>query len=153
ELVERLRCAIPGAALSTDVIVGFPGETAEQFQGTYELLANIRFDAVHVAAYSPRPGTMAARTLVDDIAHEEKMRRLEQVEALQESIQGEINVCLLGESVEVLVERERKGKWEGRTRTGKLVFFSDERDRAGQLVHVMVEKTSPWALQGRLVDS
>jgi len=150
ELIGNIRCVLPHVALSTDVIVGFPGESEEQFQRTYDLLSELRFDTVHVAAYSPRPGTIASRKFEDDVPSGEKRRRREMVESLQEAIATEINRKLLGQKVEILVEGRKKGKWQGRIRTNKLVFFSDEADRLGQLVKVKVGKTSPWALQGRL---
>lgn len=148
ELVEQIRCTIPGVALSTDVIVGFPGETEEQFHRTLDLLSDLRFDTVHVAAYSPRTGTLASRKFKDDVPFSEKRRRLQKVEELEREIASEINARLLGQMVEILVEEERKGKWQGRTRTGKLVFFNDDAHRLGQLVEAEVEKTSPWSLQG-----
>ncbi len=150
ELVERIRDAIPGVALSTDIIVGFPGESEEQFERTFDMIRELRFDTVHAACYSPRPGTIAARKLRDDVPLEEKRRRREKIEALQEGIASEINSQLLGQTVEILVEGRKKGKWQGRTRTDKLVFFSDEDDHIGKLVRVKIEKTSPWALQGSL---
>jgi len=150
ELVERIRDAIPGVALSTDVIVGFPGESEEQFERTFDMIRELRFDTVHAACYSPRSGTIAARKLRDDVPLEEKRRRREKIEALQEGIASEINRKLLGQTVEMLVEGRKKGKWQGRTRTDKLVFFSDEDDHIGKLVRVKIEKTSPWALQGSL---
>jgi len=152
-LVSRLRSRVPGIALSTDVIVGFPGETQEQFRATYDLLRELSFDAVHAAAYSPRAGTIAAREYQDNVPPEIKAERLKAVEQLQEGIAADINSRLLGETVEVLVEGKKKGKWHGRSRSGKLVFFSDNVDLMGQTVNVKVEKTSPWALQGRLVNS
>jgi tRNA-2-methylthio-N6-dimethylallyladenosine synthase len=148
ELVERIRLAIPNVALATDVIVGFPGETLEQFQRTIGLLSDLRFDTVHVAAYSPRPGTTAARRFKDDIPLSEKKRRLQEIEELQGNIASEINARLLGHNMEVLVEGKKKGKWYGRTRTDKLVFFEDKGDWLGQLVNIEITKTSPWALQG-----
>ena len=149
DVIERIRRAIPNVSLSTDVIVGFPGETEEQFLHTYTLLEELRFDVVHVAAYSPRPGTLAAR-LHDDVSPEEKYRRLQAIESLQERIATEINAALLGQTVEILVEERSKGRWQGRTRTNKLVFFEDERDWRGQLVRVRVERTGPWSLLGTL---
>jgi tRNA-2-methylthio-N6-dimethylallyladenosine synthase len=149
-LIEGIRRSIPHIALSTDVVVGFPGESREQFRKTYNLLSQLRFDTVHVACYSPRPGTIAARKLQDDVPLDEKVRRRREIEALQEGIATEINRKLVGQIVEVLVEGQKKGKWWGRTRTDKLVFFADEADRMGQLVKVKVEKTSPWSLQGSL---
>ena len=149
-LVRQLRSKIPGIALSTDVIVGFPSETEEQFQQTFNLLSELRFDTVHVAVYSPRPGTIAFRKFEDNIPLAEKRERLSKIEQLQERIATEINRQLLGKTVEVLVEGRKKGKWQGRTRTGKLVFFSDTNDRLGQLVKIRIEKTSPWSLQGKI---
>ncbi len=149
--VHRIRELVPGASLSTDVIVGFCGETEAQFQRTLDLLAEVRFDKVHVAAYSPRPGTIAWRTLEDDVPPEEKMRRLHAVEVLQESIASEINARLLGSAQEVLVEaRDKDGKLSGRTRSNKLVHFSGEA-RLGDLVNVRIDRTSPWSLQGTQV--
>ena len=95
ECVERIRRFVPGAALSTDVIVGFCGETEAQFQNTLDLLAEVRFDKVHVAAYSPRPGTIAWRHIDDDVPQDEKMRRLHAVEELQERISRENNAALM----------------------------------------------------------
>jgi tRNA-2-methylthio-N6-dimethylallyladenosine synthase len=150
ELVERIRDAIAGVALSTDVIVGFPGESEEQFERTLDMICELRFDTVHAACYSPRPGTIATRKLRDDVPLEEKRRRREKIEVLQERIASEINRKLLGQTVEILVEGRKKGKWLGRTRTNKLVFFGDEGDHLGKLVRVEIEKTSPWAFQGSL---
>ena len=148
-LITQIRSKIPGVALSTDVLVGFPSETEEQFQQTFNLLSELRLDTVHVAAYSPRPGTIAARKFEDNIPLAEKRERLNKIEQLQERIAAEINRQLLGKTVEVLVEGRKKGKWQGRTRTGKLVFFSDTNDCLGQLVKIRIEKTSPWSLQGK----
>ncbi len=150
QLITQIRSKIPGVALSTDVIVGFPSETQPQFQQTVSLLSELRFDTVHVAAYSPRPGTIASKELTDNIPLAEKRDRLNKIEQLQEGIATEINARLLGKTVEVLVEGKKKGKWQGRTRTGKLVFFSDNGDYLGQLVKIRIEKTSPWSLQGRV---
>ena len=149
ELIAELRQKMPGVTLSTDVIVGFPSESEEQFRQTEDLLADLKFDTVHVAAYSIRPGTIAARELKDDVPPEEKKRRLKVIEQLQVGIAAEINARLLGQTVEVLVESKEKGKWRGRTRSDKLVFFGDQADRLGQLVNVRVERTSPWSLQGK----
>ncbi|MHB8993256.1 MAG: tRNA (N6-isopentenyl adenosine(37)-C2)-methylthiotransferase MiaB [Chloroflexota bacterium] len=151
DLVAEVRRAIPEIAMSTDVIVGFPGETREQFANTMALLREVEFDVVHVAAYSPRPGTAAARKLVDDVPAEEKKRRLHEVEALQTELATRKNSALVGREVEVLVERHEKGKWSGRTRSNKLVFFESDRALEGQLVTVAVEGAGPWSLRGRLV--
>ena len=149
-LVAEIRSKIAGIALSSDVIVGFPSESEAQFQETFRLLSELRFDSLHVAAYSPRPGTMAARKLEDNIPSEEKKRRLNMIEQLQEGIATEINHRLLGQTVEVLVEAKKNGKWQGRTGTDKLVFFSDSADYRGQPVPIKIEKTGPWSLQGKV---
>ncbi len=153
QLITQTRSKIPGVALSTDVIVGFPSESAHQFQQTVNLLSELRFDTVHVAAYSPRPGTIAARELEDNIPPAEKKERLNKIEQTQERIAAEINAQLLGKTVEILVERKVKGKWQGRTRTDKLVFFGDDNDCLGHLMNIKVNKTSPWSLQGKVEPS
>ncbi|GBD11737.1 tRNA-2-methylthio-N(6)-dimethylallyladenosine synthase [bacterium HR23] len=153
-LIERIRSAIPDVALSTDVIVGFCGETEAQFRRTLDLLAEVRFDKVHIAPYSPRPGTIASRRMEDDVPPEEKRRRVQEAERLQERIAGEINARYLGKTVEVLVDGRERGKWRGRTTTDKLVFFPDgERDYMGKLVEVRITRASPWALQGEPVGA
>jgi tRNA-2-methylthio-N6-dimethylallyladenosine synthase len=151
ELVERARATIPGVSLSTDVIVGFCSETEEEFQRTVDVLEQVRFDVVHVAAYSTRPGTIASRKLVDDVPVKEKLRRKGIVETLQERIAAEVNAQLLGTKQEVLVERKAKGRWEGRTRTNKIVHFDDSsQDWTGRLTEVEIVRTSPWSLIGIL---
>ncbi len=154
ELVGRIRDTVPGVSLSTDIIVGFPGETAEQYQRTLDLVAELRFDKVHCAAYSTRPGTIADRTLPDDVPAAEKQRRLQELDALQESIVRETNAALVGSTVETLVEGRKGGKWRGRTRTDKLVFFGDTDEAAGdcrgQLMAVAVTQAGAWSLVGEV---
>jgi len=150
QLITQIRSKMPGVALSTDVIVGFPSESNQQFQQTVNLLSELRFDTVHVAVYSPRPETIASRQFEDNIPLAEKRERLDIIEQLQESIAAEINAHLLGKTVEVLVEGRKKGKWQGRTKSGKLVFFDNNNDCRGQLVKISIERTSPWSLQGKI---
>ncbi len=152
ELIASIRKKIPNVAISTDVIVGFPGETEAQFERSIDLLSEIRFDSVHAAAYTPRPGTIATRKYPDDIPSEVKKERLEKMETLQTAISNEINARLEGTIAEVLVEGKKKEKWYGRTRSDKLVFFNQDNDCSGQLVNIYIEKTSPWALQGKPVN-
>jgi len=149
-LISEIRNKIPGVALSSDVIVGFPSESEEQFRQTFHLLSEMRFDTVHVAAYSPRPETIAARELEDNVPAADKKTRLAMIEQLEEGIAGEINRQLTGKTVEVLVEEKRDGKWQGRTGTNKLVFFTGHGDYRGQLVNIRIDKTSPWSLQGKV---
>jgi len=153
ELSGRIRRSVPGVALSSDVIVGFPGETEQQFERTLEVLAACRFDVVHAACYSPREGTVSA-TWDDDVPAEVKEERRRRVEAYQLSIATATNEALQGATVEVLIEDTQSARrdvpqWRGRTRGGKLVYIPrGDQDLRGSLVDVRIEKTSPWALQG-----
>lgn len=150
-LVERIRERIPEASIATDVIVGFPSETSAQFQATYDLLEELRLDVAHLARYSPRPNTVAERRMPDDVPEQEKMRRFRALEDLQTEISAEINASHHGSAVEVLVEDRHGGRWRGRTRTNKLVFFDDARDRRGQVVRVRIQDSGAWSLRGDLV--
>ena len=153
DLVRRIRETIPGVSMATDIIVGFPGETAEQFQHTMDLLEELRFDKVHVAAYSPRPGTVAA-TWPDDVPHEEKMVRLHAIETFQEALGRELNGALVGQTVEILVEGREKGRWMGRTRTNKIVYFAGEAAEAAPWGAAPdgITEAGPWSLTGRLAE-
>ena len=155
EIVSRVRASIPGVAMVTDLIVGFPGETAVQFEDTLTMVRDLRFDKVHTAAYSTRPNTFAQRKMDDDVPHEEKQRRLKAIEEVQTAALTEINNAYFGTSQEVLVDRRKAGRWQGRTRTDKLVFFDPPEDSGddllGQLVSVRITKTTPWSLQGKLL--
>jgi tRNA-2-methylthio-N6-dimethylallyladenosine synthase len=149
--VQRIRARLPGVAINTDVIVGFPGESEAAFQRTYDLLAELALDKAHIAKYSPRPGTVSARRMEDDVPPAEKERRRRSLDELQQKIVGQINARLMGQTVQVLVEGQKKGKWFGRTRTNKLVFFEHAQgDWRGQLVQVEITWTGPWSMQGRL---
>lgn len=155
DLVGRIRAAIPDIAMVTDIIVGHPGETREHFEGTKALLEDIRFDKVHIAAYSWRPGTRAGAMEEDPalaVPEGEKQARRVELERLQEQIATARSAAFLGQTVEVLVEGESKGKWRGRTPGNKLVFFSDAHDWTGRLARVQITHTSPWSLQGQLVS-
>jgi tRNA-2-methylthio-N6-dimethylallyladenosine synthase len=148
-LVDRIRRILPGASIATDIIVGFPGETPEQFQQTWELLAELKMDVAHLARYSPRPGTVAARRLPDDVGNDEKMRRFRALEELQAQIAAEINSTYRGTIAQVLVEGRHGARWRGRTRTNKLVFIDSLDDLRGHLVPVEIEWAGPWSLVGR----
>jgi tRNA-2-methylthio-N6-dimethylallyladenosine synthase len=150
ELIGRLRQRMPEVGLSTDVIVGFPGESVSEFQHTLDMLDEFRFDVVHVAMYSPRPGTVAATEMIDDVPREEKRRRLHEVELLQKQIATDINARYQGRTVDVLVEGTAKGRWYGRTRTNKLVHFASDQSLGGTTVGVEITETEPWFLEGQL---
>ena len=151
-LVGRVRDIIPDVAIHNDIIVGFPGETAAQFQKTYDLLAELALDKIHLARYSPRPGTVSERRMVDDVSDEEKRRRFQAIEALQAEISERKMARWLGETVEVLVEGLHNGRWRSRTPQNKLVFFDDPRQLKGEIVQVKIEHTGAWSLSGTAVD-
>jgi tRNA-2-methylthio-N6-dimethylallyladenosine synthase len=150
ERIAYTRDRMPDVTVATDVIVGFPGETEDQFRRTYDLLAEVGCDKAHLAMYSPRPGTLSARW-PDDVPHEEKQRRHRELEQLQERLCTERNRRRLGDRVEVLVEAKAKGRWSGRSRGNTLVHFADDRDVLGKFVDVAITETSPWFLIGEPV--
>ena len=153
-LVEKIRSRFqgqfPGVSIATDVIVGFPSESEAQFQRTYDLLAELRLDMAHLARYSTRPGTLAARQMPDDVPEEEKMRRFRLLEEQQEGILSEINARYLGETVRVLFEEKVKERWKGRTETNKLVFVESEAELRGQALPVKILWAGPWSMIGAL---
>ena len=154
ELVGKIRASMPDISLTTDIIVGHPGETRAHFEGTLALLDEIRFDKVHIAAYSARPGTRAAVMEQDPalaVPEDEKQARRVELERLQERIATARSARWLRNTVEVLVEGESKRKWRGRTPGNKLVFFEDVQDWTGRLARVHITQTGPWSLQGQLV--
>ena len=150
ELVEKIRAKIPDCSIATDIIVGFPGETDEQFMETYRVLADLKLDVAHLARYSSREGTVATRRMVDNVSDEEKMRRFRMLEELQEGIVAEINKKYLGQTVDVLFEDKVKNRWKGRTPTNKLVFVESEEDLKSQILPVTVTWTGPWSMQANL---
>ncbi|RJQ12133.1 MAG: tRNA (N6-isopentenyl adenosine(37)-C2)-methylthiotransferase MiaB [Bacillota bacterium] len=155
-LVEGIRRRVPGAAFSTDVIVGFPGETDKDFEDTLELVREVRFDSAFTFAYSPRVGTPAARA-PDQVAPEVKQDRLRRLIETQNEISLEINRAQIGREVEVLVEGEAEkapGMAAGRDRVNKLVVLSPPEgttvtELVGREVVVRVEKATTWSLEGR----
>jgi tRNA-2-methylthio-N6-dimethylallyladenosine synthase len=150
-LIERIRAKVPDAAIATDIIVGFCGESEAQFQRTYDLLEELKLDVVHLAKYSTRPHTLAARDMIDDVPEEEKERRFRALNDQHERITAEINRAYLGQVVPVLVESDHKGKWRGRTPQNKLVFFEDAtQDWRGRVAPVRIEWTGAWSMQGTL---
>jgi tRNA-2-methylthio-N6-dimethylallyladenosine synthase len=151
EKVDLIRRLMPAASITTDLIVGFCGETDAEFQESFDLLSVIGFDKVHVAAYSPRPGTIAYRQMEDDVPDEVKRERLHAVEDLEGRISAGINARLESRMLEVLVEGRREGRWHGRTRSNKLVHFAGEAS-IGDTVSVRIERSTAWSLQGTTAD-
>lgn len=150
-LIKRIRSIIPRVSIGTDIIVGFPNETEEKFQLTYDLLNDLRLDVAHLARYSPRPGTVSARTLPDNVPDSIKWERFRKLEELQEKIAGEIHSKKVGKSVEVLFEDSRKGRWRGRTPNNELVFVETDQVLGGQVHNVKVGWAGPWSMIGTLL--
>jgi len=151
-IVERARQLMPEIGLATDVIVGFPGETEERFQSTRRLLEQVEFDVVHLAMYSPRPGTYAAAKMEDDVPPAEKRRRLNELLQLQRGIAARKTARWLGRRVTVLVEGvDELGRPYGRNRQGKRVVIKRARSAPGEMVEVQVEEASAGQLAGPLV--
>ncbi len=145
-ILERARELVPGIGLSTDIIVGFCGETEAEFLSTYRMMEEVQFDTVHVQAYSPRPGTAAYRR-ADDVPLAEKQERLQRVLALQREISARRNHSLLGQRVEVLVEGVGEGgRAYGRTRQNRLAWL-EPGPRAGDLLSAEVVQATAWQLQ------
>jgi tRNA-2-methylthio-N6-dimethylallyladenosine synthase len=150
-LIANIRARVPNVSIATDIIVGFPGETEKQFEGTYKLLQELKLDVAHVAMYSPRPNTASASRFPDDVPPEEKERRRAAIDELQSAVVGEINKKFLGQTVEVLVEEKNRNRWKGRTRQNKLVFFEDDgREWKGKLANVKIHWTGSWSMLGAL---
>jgi tRNA-2-methylthio-N6-dimethylallyladenosine synthase len=152
EIVRELRTAIPGVGLTTDIIVGFPGETEEEFQGTLDTIANIRFDGAYMFIYSPRPGTPAAD--MEQVPQTVKKERLTRLMALQNHITCEINESLVGREFEVLVEgtsAKNPQVLQGYTREFKMMHFPGDASRAGRIARVRATESHLWGLRGELV--
>jgi tRNA-2-methylthio-N6-dimethylallyladenosine synthase len=149
-LVQALRQARPGLALSTDVIVGFPGETEADFEATLDLVETVGFDAMFSFKYSDRPG-VAAAGFPDKIPEEEKARRLARLQARQKAISLAKNEAHIGQVLEVLVERpgRRPGQMTGRARNFKLVHFDGSPELIGRLVPVLITAAGPASLRAR----
>jgi tRNA-2-methylthio-N6-dimethylallyladenosine synthase len=150
DLVAKIRQRIPECSIATDIIVGFPGETEDEFMQTYQVLADLKLDVAHLARYSLREGTVATRRMEDNVPEEDKLRRLHILDDLQEGILAEINKKHLGETVEVLFEEKVKTRWRGRTPTNKIVFVETEENLRGRLLNVTVTWTGPWSMQAVL---
>ena len=152
EKIAEIRETIPGVAVTTDLIVGFSGETEDQFLRSMDVLEAVKFDKVHSAAYSVRPGTIASRQFTDEVTSDEKKRRLKVVAEFQDHVQTEINSGYQGREYEVLVDGHTRGRITGRTRTDKLVFVEGAESDSGRFVNVKIEGTTPYSLSGRVVE-
>lgn len=149
-IVQKIRTRFPFSSIATDLIVGFPGESAEQFKHSLQMLDDVKPDMTHVARYSPRPGTYSATSMIDDVSEEEKWERFRAVENLQEQITTSINEKYLHQQIKVLFEGQKKERWYGRTPTNKLVFCDSTESLLGLEKDVTITWTGPWSMIGRL---
>jgi len=157
--IDFIKNKIPGISLTTDLIVGFPNETNDQFVNSLSLLKEVQFDKVHVAAYSNRNGTYASRKLPDNIDRKIKKERLNLVDDLQKNIQKSLNSKMLSKKYQILVEGRKRGVMHGRTRTDKIVYLNgnlnDQLDdsQIGKMLEVKITDYSSWSLTGEGIIS
>jgi tRNA-2-methylthio-N6-dimethylallyladenosine synthase len=153
-LVASLRHAMPDIALSTDMIVGFPGETVGDFDDTLSLTSAVHYHSMFSFKYSPRPNTLALKRMPDDVTEEEKTRRIVALQGLQKEIQGELYRQAIGREEQVLVEsRSRRRDWElsGRTSGNTVVNFAGDPDWIGRMIKVRVTDANPNSLRAEAV--
>lgn len=153
ELVQRIRSVLPDVSLTTDLIVGFPQETEEDFKDSYDLLKELRFDIIHTAAYSPREGTKAA-IMEGQIDNKVKAARLNEINALQSQLARELNEEYVGRKFEILVDGPAprgEGSLQGRTKTDKVVIVKGGPEYMGRYIDVKIIRASHWSLEGEII--
>ena len=153
DLVARIRESLPDVALSTDMIVGFPGETDADFDDTLTLTAAVGYHSMFSFKYSPRPNTLADKRMADDVSEEEKTRRIVALQALQREIQTGLNEAMIGQTVDVLVDaasRRRETELSGRTSSNVVVNLPGPAAWIGQTMAVRVERAGPYSVWGTL---
>ncbi|HMB80023.1 MAG TPA: tRNA (N6-isopentenyl adenosine(37)-C2)-methylthiotransferase MiaB [Vicinamibacterales bacterium] len=156
DLIAQIRESLPDVAVSTDMIVGFPGETEADFDETLTLTAAVRYHSMFSFKYSPRPNTLADKRLADDVADEDKTRRIMALQALQRDIQSDLNAGMVGQTVGVLVDaasRRRETELSGRTSTNVVVNLPGPAEWIGQTLPVRVERAGPHSVWGERIDS
>jgi tRNA-2-methylthio-N6-dimethylallyladenosine synthase len=161
ELVDRIREAIPGVTLSTDMIVGFPGETSEDFEQTLSLTEAVRYESMFSFKYSPRPNTLASKKLPDDVSPDDKTTRIVALQSLQRHIQTQLHEQLVGTTVDVLVDsssRRRQHELSGRTMGNTVVNFPAPTDTPpdatfmlGRTLKVQVRRGGPHSVRGEAI--
>ena len=153
ELVKRIRSVLPDVSLTTDLIVGFPQETEEDFKDSYDLLKELRFDIIHTAAYSPREGTKAA-IMEGQIDNKVKAARLNEINALQSQLARELNEEYVGRKFDILVDGPAprgEGSLQGRTKTDKVVIVKGGPEYMGRYMDVKITRASHWSLEGEII--
>lgn len=155
-IVARLRDAVPDIAISTDVIVGFPGETADDFQETLDLAQHVGYSSMFSFKYSPRPNTLAVKRMADDVSEEEKTRRIVALQALQRTHQTALHQAVEGRAVEVLVDgpsKRRPHELSGRTSGNIVVNFAGDPSLVGRLALVRITRGGPNSLAGEFLST
>jgi tRNA-2-methylthio-N6-dimethylallyladenosine synthase len=156
ELIAQIRESLPDVALSTDMIVGFPGETDADFEDTLTLTAAVRYHSMFSFKYSPRPNTLADKRLADDVLEDEKTKRIVALQSLQREIQTGLNEAMVGQTVDVLVDaasRRREVELSGRTSTNVVVNLPGPAEWIGRNLAVRVERAGPHSVWGQMVES
>lgn len=154
KLVAKIRKSIPEIAISTDTIVGFPDETKKRFQDTIKLYKKMKFDMTFISSYSPRPGTLAALTMTDNVPREEKELRKKKLTAILAKTALEKNKKYIGKIEKVLIDSKTRGKFFGRNSAYKLVIVDPTQSKKihiGQFLDVKITNATPWHLKGRLL--
>jgi tRNA-2-methylthio-N6-dimethylallyladenosine synthase len=152
-IIEKIKKVMPNGAISTDIIVGFPGETEKQFENSVNIVKEISFDKVNTAAFSPRPNTKAA-DLPGQIEEKIKKERLNYLNKIVEETAQKKNQKLIGKTLEVLVEDVYdKIRLSGRTRTNKIVVFDSEKNLIGKFVEVEITEAKSWMVEGDINSS
>jgi len=151
ELVDKIRSFVPNASVSSDIIVGFPGETEEDFENTVHFIEEMKFERLNLAIYSPRSGTLASRRFVDNVPRNIKIKRINHLLKIQKQINSETNKSYLGKKVNVIVEsKTKKGLYYGRDERNKIIVFPSVRDILGAQISVIIKKVTAGPLYGEI---
>lgn len=154
DLIDRVKRGIPDSSISTDIIVGFPGETDEEYEDTRKLIEEVRYERINLAMYSPREGTLSAKTMKDDVSHYLKAKRLNELLKIQKEINHEENLKYKGEVVRVIIEaglNNKPGRLYGRTINNKIVIFDGNIEQIGEFANIKIEVTTAGPLYGSIV--
>lgn len=157
--IAQIKDIIPNVTLTTDLIVGFSGETDEQFERSMDVLRSVEFSKVHTSEYSYREGTFASRKMNDDVTRAVKKSRKVAVDEFQQVVQAKNNALLVGTQFDVLIEGRKRGRVHGRSRGDKLIYINAPAEgsmpepQPGQTVQVEITDSSPWSLESELVSS
>ncbi|KKQ71820.1 MAG: MiaB family RNA modification protein, bifunctional enzyme involved in thiolation and methylation of tRNA [Candidatus Peregrinibacteria bacterium GW2011_GWC2_39_14] len=151
DIIKRIRKRVPNCSITTDIIVGFCGETEKQFMNTYKLFKKIKWEMCYIAKYSPRPGTVSEKLLKDDVLAKEKARRFHKLNDLLREIAFARNKTFVGKTVGVLVESFKKGLNTGKSEHFKIVQFKSKKSMVGQIVPIKITKAYEWILEGKAV--